>query len=372
MYALVRPWLFAMDPERSHDRVLSALSSASGSPALTALLKGFYGRRVASLPVTMMGIDFPNPLGLAAGLDKQGNAGGALAALGFGWVELGTVTPQPQPGNPRPRMFRLIRHQAIINRMGFNSIGLDAFLGNVRKLSPGVIHGINIGKNAATPVERAADDYLACLEAVYPFADYITVNISSPNTRDLRSLQEDRALDDLLDAINQRCVELATDHGKRVPLVLKVAPDLEEAQVRTIAALTGRHGIDGIAATNTTVSRDGVVGDRHADESGGLSGPPVRQASNRIIAALHAELGAAVPIIGIGGIDSAEAALEKLSAGASLLQLYTGLIYHGPGLVANVVNGLARACDVAGHGSDYPAWLQALHDRPRRGDGQNG
>ncbi len=359
--------MFAMDPENSHDRVLSALATASRRPALTSTLRMLYGRRVASLPIQLLGLEFPNPVGLAAGLDKQGNAGTALAALGFGWVELGTVTPMPQPGNPRPRMFRLTRHQAIINRMGFNSIGLDAFLANVRNLAPGVIHGINIGKNAATPVERATDDYLACLEAVYPNADYITINISSPNTRDLRSLQEDRALDDLLDAVCRRALGLAAASGKRVPLVLKVAPDLEADQVRAIAALVSRHGIDGVAATNTTVSRKGVESHELAHEAGGLSGPPVREASTRVIAALHAELGDSVPIIGIGGIDSAASALEKLSAGASLLQLYTGLIYHGPGLVGSVINGLDGACRRAGYAGDYAGWLRDLHGTPAGG-----
>ncbi len=361
MYALARPLLFAMDPEDSHDRVLSALALASRKPVLTGLLKALYGRRVVGLPTRVMGLDFPNPVGLAAGLDKQGNAAAALAALGFGWVELGTVTPLPQPGNPRPRMFRLTRHQAIINRMGFNSIGLEAFLENVRQLAPGVIHGINIGKNAATPLEQATDDYLACLDAVYPFADYITINISSPNTRDLRSLQEGRALEDLLAAVSTKADDLRQSSGKRVPLVLKVAPDLEDDQIKAIAALVGRHGIDGIAATNTTISRQGVGDDVLATESGGLSGPPVRGGATRVIAALHAELGNTVPIIGIGGIDGAESALEKLSAGASLLQLYTGLIYQGPGLVGEVVNGLARACKNAGNQTDYNQWLLSLH-----------
>ena len=363
MYALAKPLLLHMDAERSHDLALSALAAASRRNWCVSLLHGLYGRRVAALPVRVMGIDFPNPLGLAAGLDKQGNAGAALGALGFGWVELGTVTPLPQAGNPKPRMFRIVPHEAVINRMGFNSIGLTGFLANLANLPSGVIRGVNIGKNAATPVERAADDYLACLDAVHPLADYIAINISSPNTRNLRSLQEDRALDALLEAIVTRAGTLESANGRRVPLVLKVAPDLDDGQISAIAILLRRHGIDAVAATNTTVSRPGLQDSTIAGESGGLSGPPVRRAANRVIAGLHAELGDAVPIIGVGGVDSAESALEKLTAGASLLQLYTGLVYHGPGLVAGVVNGLARSCLRAGHDNNFAAWLRSLHGR---------
>ncbi len=362
MYLLAKPLLMRMDPERSHDLVISGLARASRSPAGIRALRAAWGRRATSLPVKVMGIEFPNPVGLAAGLDKQGNAGAALGALGFGWVELGTVTPLPQDGNPRPRMFRLVTREAIINRMGFNSIGLDAFLANLEAMPRDVIRGINIGKNAATPVERAADDYLACLDAVHRHADYVTINISSPNTRNLRDLQEDRALDALLEAISTRADALNSKNGRKVPLVLKVAPDLDDGQVQAIANLVKRHGIDAVAATNTTISRDAVTGLPHADETGGLSGPPLRDLATRIIAALHAELGGVTPIIGIGGIDSADAALRKISAGASLVQIYTGLIYRGPGLVAEVVNGLARACRYAGHDNDTAAWLSTLHD----------
>ena len=366
MYRLARPWLFAMDPENSHDRALAALAFAARRRWARGALHALYGRTAVPLPVRVMGIDFPNPLGLAAGLDKQGNASAALAAFGFGWVELGTVTPLPQPGNPRPRMFRLVPHQAIINRMGFNSVGLDAFLRNLQAMAPGTIRGINIGKNAATPLEDAARDYLACLERVYPHADYITVNISSPNTEDLRSLQESGALDRLLEAICNHASGLGDRHGRRVPLVLKLAPDLDGPQIEAIAALLGRHGIDGVAATNTTVSREGVEGARHAAEPGGLSGPPARAAATRVIRSLHDTLGGDIPIIGIGGIDSAESAREKLAAGASLLQLYTGLVYRGPGLVAQVVNGLAWRCRSEGHGNDFRAWLDDLHGRSAR------
>ncbi len=363
MYRLARPWLFALDPEDSHDRVLSALAFAARRQWATGALHALYGRKAAPLPVRVMGIDFPNPLGLAAGLDKQGNAAAALAAFGFGWVELGTVTPLPQPGNPKPRMFRLVPHRAIINRMGFNSGGLDVFLRNLKSLTPGIIRGINIGKNAATPLADAAGDYLSCLERVYPHADYITVNVSSPNTEDLRSLQESSALDRLLEALCDQASGLGDRHGKRVPLVLKLAPDLEDPQIEVIATLLGRHGIDAVAATNTTVSREGVEGARHAAEPGGLSGPPVRASATRVIRSLHDALGEGMPIIGIGGIDSAESAREMLAAGASLLQLYTGLIYHGPGLVAQVVNGLAGDCRSAGHGKDFHAWLDDLHGK---------
>ena len=364
MYRLARPWLFALDPEDSHDRALSALAFAARRRWARGALHVLYGRRTAPLPVRVMGIDFPNPLGLAAGLDKQGNAAAALSALGFGWVELGTVTPLPQPGNPKPRMYRLVSHGAIINRMGFNSVGLDAFLAGLQSTTPGIIRGINIGKNAATPLKDATGDYLSCLERVYPHADYIAINISSPNTRDLRTLQEDRALDGLLEAVCGSASALGTRHGRRVPLVLKLGPDLDDREIDAIAALLRGHGIDAVAATNTTVSREGVEGARHADESGGLSGPPVQSAATRTIAALHDALGGDIPIIGIGGIDSVASAREKLAAGASLLQLYTGLVYHGPGLVARVVNGLADACRFAGHGNDFPAWLRELHDGP--------
>ena len=361
MYTLAKPVLLHMDAEGSHDLALWALATASRSNWSLKLLQGVYGRRVASLPVRLMGIDFPNPLGLAAGLDKQANAGAALGALGFGWVELGTVTPLPQAGNPKPRMFRIVPHEAVINRMGFNSIGLSGFLANLEKMPSGVIRGINIGKNAATPVERAADDYLACLDAVYPLADYVAINISSPNTQNLRSLQEDRALDALLEAIVTRAGELESNHGRRVPLVLKVAPDLDDGQISAIANLLRRHGIDAVAATNTTVSRPGLQGQAVAEEAGGLSGPPVRRLANHLISGLHAELGDAIPIIGIGGIDGPESALEKLAAGASLLQLYTGLVYRGPGLVARVVNGLESAFVRSGHGPGFADWIRSLH-----------
>jgi dihydroorotate dehydrogenase len=278
-------------------------------------------------------------VGLAAGLDKNARCIDALGGMGFGFVEVGTVTPRGQPGNPRPRMFRLPQAQALINRLGFNNEGLDAFVANVQRSSfrqQGRLLGLNIGKNASTPIENATDDYLACLAGVYPHADYVTVNISSPNTKNLRALQSDEALDALLSAIAARRGELAAQHGRRVPIFVKIAPDLDAAQVDVIAATLRRHGMDGVIATNTTVARDKVQGLAHAQEAGGLSGGPLLEASNRVIAQLRAALGPGFPIIGVGGVLSAKDALSKLQAGADVVQIYTGLIYRGPALVDEV------------------------------------
>ena len=302
LYPVLRSLLFRLDPERSHDLVLGQLARASRSPVRTRALRALWGSRVPELASTVMGIRFPNPVGLAAGLDKQGNCANAMCALGFGWVELGTVTPQPQPGNPLPRMFRLTAQRALINRMGFNSIGLERFIDNVRQTAPGIVLGINIGKNAATPIERANEDYLTGMTAVYGLADYITINISSPNTSNLRSLQEDAALESLLSALEQHSQSLADQHGRRVPLVLKIAPDLDDAQIQAIAQLVRRFSMDGVAATNTTLCRQGVEASPHAGESGGLSGVPVRDAATTVIRKLHQALEGAVPIIGMGGI----------------------------------------------------------------------
>ncbi len=291
-----------------------------------------------------MGIRFPNPVGLAAGLDKDGACIDGLAALGFGFIEIGTVTPRAQPGNSKPRMFRLPQANALINRMGFNNGGVDAFVRNVQASrfyqdKQGVL-GLNIGKNADTPIERATDDYLTCLEKVYPFADYVTVNISSPNTKNLRQLQQASELGALLSSLKQSQRSLADRHGRYVPIALKIAPDLDAEQITTIADSLLQHQIDAVIATNTTTTRDAVQGLAHADEAGGLSGAPVLTLSNRVISALRAELGDTIPIIGVGGILSGADAREKMLAGASLVQVYTGLIYRGPALVSECVQAL--------------------------------
>ena len=288
-------------------------------------------------------------MGLAAGLDKNARCIDGLAAMGFGFIEVGTVTPRAQPGNPKPRMFRLPEAHALINRLGFNNDGLDAFLVNVQKSSArkpsaknALLLGLNIGKNAATPIENAVDDYLVCLDGVYPHADYVTVNISSPNTKNLRALQSDEALDALLGRIAERREALASRHGKRVPIFVKIAPDLDQAQVEVIAATLQRHAMDGVVATNTTLSRDAVKGLRHAEETGGLSGAPVLEASNRVISQLRAALGKGFPIIGVGGVMSGLDAVSKIRAGADVVQIYTGLIYKGPALVAEAANAIKK------------------------------
>ena len=339
-YPLARPFLFGLDPEAAHDLTLSTLARLQGTP-----LERAWSCPLVQDPIELAGLRFPNRVGLAAGLDKNARCIDALGGMGFGFVEVGTVTPKPQPGNPKPRMFRIPQAQALVNRLGFNNDGLDAFIANVQRSSfrqRGRILGLNIGKNASTPIERATDDYLLALEGVYPHADYVTVNISSPNTKNLRALQSDEALDALLGAIAQRREALAVQHGRRVPVFVKIAPDLDEAQVEVIAATLKRHGMDGVIATNTTISREAVQGLPHAQEAGGLSGAPVLAASNRVIAQLRAALGPGFPIIGVGGILSAEDAVSKVRAGADVVQIYTGLIYKGPGLVREVASALRR------------------------------
>jgi dihydroorotate dehydrogenase len=338
-YPLARPFLFGLDPEHAHDLTLAALARIQRTP-----LQALIAQPRVHDPVTVAGLAFPNRIGLAAGLDKNGQAIDAFGTMGFGSIEVGTVTPIAQPGNPKPRMFRIPECGALINRMGFNNEGLAAFVGNVRRArfrGSGGILGLNIGKNATTPIERAADDYLACLEGVYPHADYVTVNISSPNTKSLRELQSDAALDALLDALSARRDALAAEHRRRVPMFVKIAPDLEPAQIESIAATLARHAVDGVVATNTTLARDGVAGRRYANESGGLSGTPLAERSNRIIAALRAALGPAFPIVGVGGVMSGADARAKREAGADLVQIYTGLIYKGPALVAASARALA-------------------------------
>ena len=343
-YALARPFLFGLDPETAHDLTMASLVRTQGTP-LSAL---YCGTQVSD-PVQLAGLTFPNRVGMAAGLDKNARCIDGLAAMGFGFVEVGTVTPKAQPGNPKPRMFRLPEANALINRLGFNNDGLDAFLANVQRSSvrkPGakntLLLGLNIGKNAATPIENAVDDYLICLDGVYPHADYVTVNISSPNTKNLRALQSDEALDALLGRIAERRETLAGRHSKRVPIFVKIAPDLDDAQIEVIAATLKRHAMDGVVATNTTLSRDAVKGLRHAGEAGGLSGAPVLAASNRVIGQLRAALGQGFPIIGVGGVMSGLDAVSKIKAGADVVQIYTGLIYKGPALVTEAANSIKK------------------------------
>jgi len=334
---MFRPLLFALDPERAHDATFASLDAAArlGLAQLAA-------QRVAPSPVEVMGIRFPNRVGLAAGLDKDAAHLAGLATLGFGFIEVGTVTPRPQPGNPRPRMWRLPAADALINRLGFNNGGVAALVANVERAGYGGVLGINIGKNFDTPNERAADDYVACLAAVYPHAHYVTVNISSPNTKGLRDLQSDAALDALLATLAAARERLEQQHGKRVPLLVKIAPDLEAEGIRRIAQSLVAHGVDGAIATNTTIARDAVAGLPHAGEAGGLSGRPLFEPSNRVVRALAAALEGALPIIGVGGILSGDDARAKVDAGATLVQVYTGLIYRGPQLVVDCAEALQQ------------------------------
>lgn len=338
-YPLARTALFSMDAEAAHELTLASLQKAYDCRFTRGLIAA-----APRKPCTLLGLPCRNPVGLAAGLDKNGAHIDALGNLGFGFVEVGTVTPKPQPGNPKPRMFRLPRAQALINRLGFNNQGLDAFIANVRKSqwrSQGGILGLNIGKNAATPIERAVDDYLIGLEGVYPHADYITVNISSPNTQNLRALQGENELAALLGPLNEKRKALADQHGRMVPIVVKIAPDLDTRQIDIIAGQLPRHGIDGVIATNTTLSRDAVQGLPHADESGGLSGPPVHELSLAVIARLRQQLGRDYTIIGVGGVASGKQAREKIAAGANAIQIYTGLIYRGPALIGECARALS-------------------------------
>ena len=339
-YPIARHALFAMDAEAAHEATLSALQRAYDC----SLTRGLMHSQVL-VPTTLMGLTLQNPVGLAAGLDKNGAHIDAMGNLGFGFIEVGTVTPRAQPGNPKPRMFRLPDSEALINRLGFNNQGLDTFLANVQRSTwreRGGVIGLNIGKNADTPIEQAADDYLIGLSGVYPHADYITVNISSPNTKNLRALQGEHELDQLLSQLAARRQALAEQHQKRVPLAVKIAPDLTEEQIDIIAEVLPRHGIDGVIATNTTLSREAVQGQKHAEEAGGLSGAPLHARSLEVIGRLRAKLGADFAIIGVGGIMSGKHAAEKMAAGANAVQLYTGLIYRGPGLVGECAKEIGR------------------------------
>ena len=364
-YSLARKFLFGLSAEAAHNVTMAGLALAQRTPLQLAYCSG----RVSD-PIELAGLSFPNRVGLAAGLDKNARCIDGLGAMGFGFVEVGTVTPKPQAGNPKPRMFRLPEAQAMINRLGFNNDGLDAFVRNVtrsalrRNKNPDLLLGLNIGKNKDTPIERATEDYLTCLDAVYPHADYITINISSPNTKDLRALQNYEALDPLLNALSTRRNQLATLAAnadrkgnvapKRVPIFLKIAPDLDSAQIKAIAVALLRHGMDGVVATNTTVSRSAVKGLAHAKEAGGLSGAPVLEMSNDVISQLRAALGPRFPIIGVGGIMSAADAVSKIRAGADVVQIYTGLIYQGPELVREAALAIKK---MKGKGRN-PAWTE--------------
>ena len=337
-YSLTRPFLFGLDPEHAHEVTLGTMARLQNTP-----LQCLWSQARVESPVTVAGLRFPNRVGLAAGLDKNGRCIDALGAMGFGFIEVGTVTPKAQPGNPKPRMFRLPEADALINRLGFNNDGLDAFLASVQRAGfrkAGGMLGLNIGKNAATPIERAADDYLIGLAGVYPHADYVTVNISSPNTKNLRALQSDEALDALLGTLQERRQQLITEHRRSVPMFVKIAPDLDEAQVEVIAQTLKKNAIDGVIATNTTIARDAVKDLPHAEETGGLSGRPVFEASNRVIRLLRAALGPVFPIVGVGGVLSGADAKAKIEAGADLVQIYTGLIYRGPALVRECASAL--------------------------------
>lgn len=334
-YPFVRKALFQLDPERAHEFTFQQLRRVTGTP-----LEKLVHQSVPTKPVTCMGLTFKNPLGLAAGLDKNGECIDAFGAMGFGSIEIGTVTPRPQPGNDKPRIFRLVEAEGLINRMGFNNLGVDNLVENVKKAHFDGVLGINIGKNKDTPVEQGKDDYLICMEKVYPYAGYIAINISSPNTPGLRTLQYGEALDDLLSAIKEKQRDLQNRHHKYVPLAVKIAPDLTEEELIQVADSLLRHNIDGVIATNTTLDRSLVQGMKHCEETGGLSGRPLQLKSTEIIRRLSLELKGALPIIGVGGIDSVVAAREKMAAGATLVQIYSGFIFKGPPLIKEIVTHL--------------------------------
>ena len=351
MYHFARPFLFGLDAEHAHGLGLKAMELAyrTGTSPLLA-------RKVEPLPTKAFGLTFPNPVGLAAGLDKNGAHIDALLALGFGFIEIGTITPRAQPGNPKPRMFRLPQHKAVINRLGFNNEGVDALVANVERArrKTGLL-GINIGRNKDTSNDRAASDYLYCLERVYPFADYITVNISSPNTAGLRELQEEQALRQLIGALRESQEELGAQHGKRVPMLVKIAPDLSDEDIDAVARVLRDLSVDGVIATNTTVSRISVQDHRLAHETGGLSGAPLMNQSTMVLRKLRTRLPDSIPVIGVGGILSGADAVAKMSAGATLVQCYTGLVYRGPELVHECVEAIRRRREHRSGGPVAPA-----------------
>ena len=340
LYPLFRPLFFALDPEAAHELALASLDAAAATGIAQLIAP-----RVQASPVEAMGLRFSNRIGVAAGLDKNAAHIDGLASLGFGFIECGTVTPRPQPGNPKPRLFRLPEAEALINRLGFNNDGLERFLANVARArfgpASGGILGLNIGKNFDTPNERAAEDYLECLRAVYAHASYVAVNVSSPNTEGLRALQAESALDALLKQLKDEQAKLADRHGKYTPIAVTIAPDLEPEETRRVARTLVARRVDGVIATNTTVDRAAVAGLRYAGESGGLSGRPLRNQAIEVLRTLAAELAGALPIIGVGGIMSGADARERIAAGATLVQIYTGLIYKGPELVAEIAAALA-------------------------------
>jgi len=338
MYSTLRPLLFSLEPEAAHGLTLYALGVAQRSN----LMRFVAQPPPAELPVRAFGIDFPTPVGLAAGLDKNGEHLDALGALGFGFIEIGTVTPRPQPGNPKPRMFRLPEHEAIINRMGFNNAGVDALVRNVEQAQWRGVLGINIGRNKDTPNERAADDYLTCLERVYPLASYVTVNVSSPNTPGLRDLQEGDSLQRLIATLMEARERLAAQHAARKPILLKIAPDLDDAQMDAIASALAGSGIDGLICTNTTIDRTDITGALHANEQGGLSGKPLFGKSTAVLRGMAQRLGDRIPLIGVGGVLTGSDAADKITAGAKLVQLYSGMIYRGPWLLTECVEEIRR------------------------------
>ncbi len=350
MYRFARSFLFGLDAENAHGATLAALEAGYRTGTL-----GLVAQPPQPMPTKVLGLEFPNPVGLAAGLDKNGSHIDALFALGFGFVEVGTVTPRPQPGNPKPRMFRLPQHQAVINRLGFNNEGVDVLVRNVERANRrGGILGINIGKNKDTSNERAASDYLHCLERVYPLADYVTVNISSPNTAGLRELQEEQALRHLIGALRDAQEELAAQHGRRVPMLVKVAPDLSDDDIDAVARVLGDLQVDGVIATNTTVSRISVREHPLAHETGGLSGAPLLGQSTMVLRRLRTRLPASIPLIGVGGILSGADAVAKMAAGASLVQCYTGLVYRGPELIGECVEAIRRRREAPSRGAVAP------------------
>ncbi len=359
LYRLLRPLLFRFSAETSHRLSFTLLRLLHRLPGGGALTRMLFARHPVALPVTVMGIEFPNPVGLAAGLDKNAEYVRPLADLGFGFIELGTVTPRPQPGNPKPRLFRLPRAHALINRMGFNNVGAGKFLVNLAAQGKPCPIGVNIGKNRDTSLERAAEDYLTVLDAVYHLADYVAVNISSPNTAGLRDLQQEENLDALLRALKAEQAALAERHGRYVPIALKIAPDLDDNQIAAIARLVREHRFDAVIATNTTITRPDLGHEPLAHQGGGLSGRPLKKLSTEIIRKLYAQLRGDVPIIGVGGIENAEDAWDKLVAGADLVQLYSALIYEGPCLAQTIAHGIAERVRGAGCATLTEAVAQA-------------